>query len=137
MIKKSNLDTIKRSEIRKFGLIAFLLFGCLCTISIWREKAIIVYFFGTLSLLGMGLFLFPLPLSRLYEGWLKIAHILGRIITTLILTLAYYLVITPSALIKRLFGARPLPIKPDKLISSYWVDRTEPCQSKERYYKRY
>ena len=58
-------------------------------------------------------------------------------ITTLILALAYYLVITPAALIKMLFGGRPLPIKPDKKALSYWVDRTEPVQPKERFIKRY
>ena len=48
----------------------------------------------------------------------------------MILTLAYFLVITPSALIKLLFGGRPLPVKPDKKASSYWVDRTEGVQPK-------
>jgi hypothetical protein len=68
---------------------------------------------------------------------MKIARLVGRIITILILTLAYYLVITPSALIKRVFGGRPLPLKPDKGVSSYWVTRTEPAQPKERFLKRY
>jgi len=72
-----------------------------------------------------------------YVAWLKIAHLLSRIITTLILTLAYYLVITPSALIKRVFGGLPLPLKPDKDASSYWVNRTEGAQPKERFIKRY
>jgi hypothetical protein len=131
------LNTTKRSEIRKFGLIAFLFFGCLCAIGIWREKAIIVYFFGAMSLLGMGLILFPSPLRPLYEGWLQIAHFIGRLVTILVLTLAYYLVMTPSALIKWLFGGRPIAVKPDNTASSYWVDRTEPGQPKERFLKRY
>jgi hypothetical protein len=131
------LNTAKRSEIRKFGLIAFLFFGCLGAIGIWREKAIITYFFCALSLLGMGLILFPVPLSPLYKGWLKIAHLIGKTVTTLILTLAYYLVITPSALIKRVFGGRPLAMAPSKTATSYWVARSEPGQPKERFSKRY
>jgi hypothetical protein len=62
---------------------------------------------------------------------------LARVVSTLILTLAYYLVLTPSALIKQLFGGRPLPVKPDKTVSTYWIDRTEPAQPKERFLKRY
>ena len=131
------LNTAKRSEIRKFGLIAFLFFGCLGAIGIWREKAIITYFFCALSLLGMGLMLLPSPLSPLYKGWLKVAHFLVRIATALMLTLAYYLVITPSALIKRSISGRPLPVEPDKEASSYWVNRTEIAQPKERFMKRY
>jgi len=124
-------------EIRKFGLIAFLIFGALCTLGFWRGKVVLTYFFGLLSLLGMGLLLLPAPLGPIYRAWLKVAHAVGRIITTLILTLTYYLVIIPSALIKRLFGGAPLPVKPDKNALSYWVARTEPVQPKERFLKRY
>ena len=81
--------------------------------------------------------LIPSPLKPIYTAWLKIANFLGRIVTALVLTLAYYMVITPSALIKRLFGGRPLPVKPNKKVSSYWVARTEPAQPKERFLKRY
>jgi hypothetical protein len=81
--------------------------------------------------------MFPSQLSPIYSRWLKVAHILRRIITTLILTLAYYIVITPTAIIKRFFGGRPILVKPDKEASSYWVNRTEPVQPKERFLKRY
>ena len=79
----------------------------------------------------------PRRLKQVYAAWLTIAHFLGAIVTALVLTLAYYVVITPSALIKRLFGGRPLPVKPDKKASSYWVVRPEPAQPKERFLKRY
>ena len=124
-------------EIRKFGIIALIFFGILCTLGLWFKRPIPTYLFGFLSLMGLGFILSPLWLSPLYFGWMKIAHFVGGIITTLILTLAYYLVITPSALIKRVFGGRPLPLKPDKGVSSYWVARTEPVQPRERFLKRY
>jgi len=124
-------------DIRKFGLIALIFFGFLCGLGIWKNKPIPTYLFGTLSILGFGFILLPVRLRPVYNAWLKIAHVIGRIITTLILTLAYYLVITPAALIKRLFGGRPLPLKPDKDATTYWVTRTEPAQPKERFLKRY
>lgn len=79
----------------------------------------------------------PATLTPVYNVWLKVAHLFGRVVTLLILTLAYYLVVTPSALIRRLFGGPPLPVKPDKKALSYWVSRTEPVQPKERFLKRY
>ncbi len=96
-----------------------------------------MYFFGLLATLGLGFILLPGPLRPVHTVWLKIAHTLGRIITTLVLALAYYLVITPSALLKRIFGGRPLPLKPDRNASSYWVTRDEPAQPKERFLRRY
>ena len=47
------------------------------------------------------------------------------------------LLITPVALIKRIFSGRPLPVKPDRDALSYWVARDEPVQPKERFLKRY
>ena len=124
-------------KIRTFGLIAFVFFGSLCVLGLWMKKPLPTYLFGSLSILGIGFILIPSRLRPLYVTWLNIAHFLGRIVTTLVLTIAYYLVITPSALIKRLFGGRPLPVKPDKKASSYWVARAEPAQPKERFSKRY
>lgn len=130
-------NSTSSKEIRKFGLIAFVFFGSLCALGFWMKKPLPTYLFGSLSILGIGFILIPSHLKPLYVTWLKIAHFLGRIVTTLVLTIAYYLVITPSALIKRLFGGRPLPVKPDKKASSYWVARAEPAQPKERFSKRY
>ena len=124
-------------QIRRFGLIALIFFGCLCILGFWKEKPIPFYLFGSLSILGIGFILAPAQLRSVYEAWMKIAHFLGRVVTTLILTLAYYLVITPAGLIKRLFGGPPLPLKPDSQIQSYWVTRTRPSQPKEQFLKRY
>jgi hypothetical protein len=124
-------------EIRKFGFIALIFFGCLCGLGIWKQKVLPIYIFGLLSVLGFGFILIPRLLRPIYTSWLKIAHFVGRKVTSLILAFAYYLVITPSALLKRLFTGTPLPIKPDKRASTYWVDRSETLQPKERYTKRY
>jgi hypothetical protein len=132
-----SLNSTDTKQIRKFGLIALVFFGCLCALGIWREKSIPTYLFGVLATLGLGFIILPYQLKPVYIGWLKIAHFIGRVVTTVILTLAYYLVITPSALIKRVFGGTPLPLKPDRNSSTYWVTRTEPVQPKDRFSKRY
>lgn len=124
-------------EIRKFGLVALVFFGCLCGLGIWKQKVLPAYLFGSLSVLGLGFILFPAPLRPVHTAWLKVAHVLGRIVTTLTLALTYYLVITPAALLKRVFGGRPLPLKPDRNAESYWVPRDEPAQPKERFLRRY
>ena len=132
-----NWNSTNKTEIRKFGVIAFIFFGCLCAIAFWTKKPMPTYLFGFLSVLGCGFIFFPSILRPVYAGWLKIAHCFGRVVNTLLLTLAYYLVITPSALIKRFFTGRPLPVKPDKNASSYWIVRSEPGQTKDRFLKRY
>ena len=132
-----SLNSTDTKQIRKFGLIAFIFFGFLFTVGIWMEKPLPIYLFGSLSALGLGFILFPNKLRPVFVSWLKIAHYIGKIFTTLVLTLAYYLVITPAALIKRIFGGTPIPIKPDKNVSSYWVTRKEAAQPKEQFSKRF
>ncbi|MFH1755205.1 MAG: hypothetical protein ABIA59_05830 [Candidatus Latescibacterota bacterium] len=124
-------------EIRKFGTIALIFFGCLFLLGLWKEKPLPIALFGALALLGLGFIVIPARLRPVHAGWLRIAHFIGKVITTIVLALAYYLVITPSALLKAIFGGRPLPLKPDKKASTYWVDRTEAAQPRERFLKRF
>jgi hypothetical protein len=124
-------------EIRRFGLVALVFFGALCGLAVWRGKTIPSGLFGALGAIGLALALFPGRTGFLYRGWLRVAHFVGRVVTVTILALAYYLVITPAALLKRLFGGRPLPVKPDPQAKSYWVERQEPAQPRERFLKRY
>ena len=132
-----SLSSTERKEIRKFGLIALLFFGALFALSVWRDKTVPMTLFGLLGFLGLLFLALPGPMRPVHAGWLKVAHAIGRTITTIILTLAYYLVITPSAWLKRLFGGKPLPVKPDPDASTYWVKRDEPVQPKERFHKRF
>ena len=124
-------------EIRKFGAIALVFFGILFGLALWRHRGIFIYVFGILSFLGLCLIVFPGPLRFIYVGWRKFARFIGTVMTTVFLTLAYYMVITPTAMLKRVFGGRPLPLAPDKNATTYWVSRTEPAQPKERFVKRY
>lgn len=130
----SSTDT---KGIRKFGFIALIFFGCLSSIGLWTERPVATYVFGVLGILGLGLAALPERLRPVYRGWMKVAHLIGKMVNTLVLTFAYYVVITPSALIKRALGGAPIRTRPDKKASSYWIARTEPAQPKERFLKRF
>ena len=124
-------------EIRKFGAIGCIFFGTIFAVAVWRDKTLVAFFFGLLTVLSIGFVLIPVQLKPVYAGWLKIAHFIGSKVTILILTIMFYFVITPAALLKRIFGGRPLPVKPDPDAETYWVTRPEPAQPKERFLKRY
>jgi Saxitoxin biosynthesis operon protein SxtJ len=132
-----DLSLTDSKQVRKFGFIALIFFGCLFSIGLWAERPVATYVFGGLSFLGLGLVVLPEWLRPVYDGWMKVAHLIGRMVNILILTIAYYVVITPSALIKRVLGGAPIQTRPDKSASSYWIPRTEPAQPKERFLKRF
>ena len=123
--------------IRKFGGICLCFFGILSAIAMWRHKTITTYIFGFLSLLGVGFLLIPGRLSPIHKGWLKLANFIRMVLSIVILTVVYYVVMTPTAFIKGMLGGRPLPTAPDKNATTYWVSRSEPAQPRERFIKRY
>ena len=132
-----NSNLTDPGEIRKFGAIGSLFFGAVFAVAVWRDKTLVASFFGLLTVLSIGFVLMPVRLKPVYAGWLKIAHFIGSKVTILILTIMFYSVITPAALLKRILGGRPLPVKPDPDADTYWVTRPEPSQPKERFLKRY
>ncbi len=132
-----NSNLIDPREIRKFGVVGFIFFGALLAVAVWRDKTLVAYCFGFLTVLSTGFVLMPKLLKPVYAGWLKIAHFIGSKVTILILTIFFYFVMTPAALLKRIFGGRPLPLRPDPDAETYWVTRTEPAQPKERFPKRF
>jgi UDP-N-acetylmuramyl pentapeptide phosphotransferase/UDP-N-acetylglucosamine-1-phosphate transferase len=131
------LSSTELKEIRKFGIVAFIFFGALSALGLWNEKYILGSFFCLLSVIGLGFILDPFRFKPVHQIWMKAAHFIGKLITTAVLILTYYAVITPAALLKRIFGGRPLPLTPDKKASSYWVARTEPSQPRDRFLKQF
>ena len=61
-------------------------------------------------------------LSPLNHYWVKFGELLGKVISPLVMALIYFLVITPIAIIVRLFGKDLLKTKFNKT-SSYWMKR--------------
>ena len=68
--------------------------------------------------------------KKLWKYWLKFGRILGRINTTVILSIIYYIAVTPTGLIKKIFTK-----KNDS--DSYWIDIPEQKHSLEDNYQQY
>lgn len=88
---------------------------------------------------GSGLFLSRLvpPLFRLiYRGWISFSIILGYFVSRIILTLIFFLVITPTGLLMRLFGKDPMDRKLDPKAVTYWQKREQPTDTSVERYER-
>ena len=66
----------------------------------------------------------PLWLNPMRLVWDKIGHILGTINTYILLTVFYFLILSPLGLLMRLFGKDILKVKWLKHKDSYWEDAT-------------
>ena len=68
------------------------------------------------------------PLNRI---WTRIGRFLHHIANFVILTLLFYLVITPTGLALRLLGKDPLRLRFEPGVRSYWIERRPPGPAPE------
>jgi hypothetical protein len=113
----------KTGDLRKFGWLVGGVFLSLGGWFLFRHKPVALYFL----IPGVLLVLFgpvaPRALKFVYIAWMGLAFTMGLLISTLVLTLFYFLVVTPLALAGRLFGKDFLSEKIDPNAKSYWLAR--------------
>jgi drug/metabolite transporter superfamily protein YnfA len=110
------------AEGRKFGLLvggAFLALGALLA---WRSHpfagSVAAALGGVLVVAGLAV---PTRLGPVYRGWMGFALAISKMTTPIVMGAIYFLVLTPSGLLARLFGHRPLSRPPGTV--TYWQSR--------------
>jgi len=122
-----------KSDFRKFGITVGVFLMVVAGFLFWRDKGsfeIILISGFLLCVLGIAI---PAVLKPFYWAWMILATILGWIMTRVILSLLFYVVITPIGVFARLFGNQFLELKWDRSKDSYWNVRTTKQQSSENY----
>src|SRR5258708_61112 len=127
---KAHLKQLKTEprDLRKFGLSVG---GVLVLLGLWflyRHKAHYPYFLWSGAVLLVFGLAFPRSLKEVYIGWMTLGFILGFIVSTVLLTLFFYLVVTPIGLAARCVGKDFLDRKWNSNAASYWRrrDRSKP-----------
>lgn len=74
--------------------------------------------------LGIGGLFVPRIFHLPNRYWIKLGELIGRIMSPIVLGLIFVVVVSPIALVARLFGSDPLRMKRAiKDRDSYWIDR--------------
>jgi hypothetical protein len=109
-----------KKDLRKFGLTVGIVLAVIGTLLFYLEKSSAIYFTiigGLLILLGI---LLPQLLKPINKVWMGLAIVLGFIMTRVILTTLFYLVITPIGFLAKIFGKKFMLLKCDKSAKTYW-----------------
>lgn len=124
---REDIKQLKTGErdLRKFGLMVGGVFAVLGILFLLRHKAHYPYFLWPgIVLLAFGA-VFPRALKYVYIAWMSVAFVLGFVMAHVVLTLFFFLVITPIGLIARLTGKDFLRLKLDKTAATYWIRREQ------------
>jgi hypothetical protein len=129
---------VRRSDrdLRKFGLVMTGALGVLGGLAAWRGKgAGIVLLTAAAPFLALAL-LAPRLLGPVERAWMAVARVLSVVMTHVILTLFYYLVITPFGVVMRLAGRDPLGLRAARARESFWepIERPGPGSRPDKPY---
>ena len=115
---------------------ALLVGGVLLLIAVWnfyRGRTTVLIVFGCIgvALVLVGLLL-PAAARAFHNAWMRFASALGYVYSRVLLTLMYYLVLTPYGFVMRLAGRDPLRRR-GKAGESYWIERKTTRQTREQF----
>ena len=127
-----------RKELRTFGISLGVVCLIWAGILWWRgHGGPIPWLVGAAPVLVLLGLLAPIALWPLHRVWMPVAKFIARVLTWLLLTLAYYLVFTPFGIVMRILGKDPLHrrFRPDA--ATYWETRDDGPFDPDRLEKQY
>jgi len=127
----------EKSDLQKFGITVGVILLIIAGFLFWKEKESFQIVFA----IGIILFVFgitiPVLLKPVYLVWMIFATILGWFMTRVILSLLFYVIVTPIGLISRLFRKQFLELRWDRYQDTYWNYRATKHVKKESYEKQF
>jgi len=130
---------VSRAALRSFGRTVGLVFLALGAFMLWRRGWVVTALPGTLLGVGGALVLLglavPALLGPLYRVWMLLAFALGFVMTRVLLTLVFFLVVTPIGLLRRALGHDTMRRRRDPSATTYWLPKPpveDPRKAMER-----
>ena len=135
----------KQHEKRQIRVLALAIFGLTSVMTVIRyirrgiPEGVPVMFVvvGIALLLVLISLVSPDTLRPAYRAWMVLARALGWFVTRLFLSVFFYVMITPIAIVMRLLGKRPLDLDFTRRASTYWVEKAHSEEQMERYTRQY
>ena len=74
--------------------------------------------------------------APLYSAWMLAAFPIGWVMSYVVASFVYFLVVTPIGLLTRLFGRDPLGRRFDESASTYW-SKVAPTEDSKQYFRQF
>jgi len=111
-----------KKELRKYGLIMFSALFVISTVLFLRERSGWIYTFVPSVFFLLSSLLFPTILAPIEKIWMKMAGVMGFIMTNVLLTLVFILGIIPIGILVRVFRGGSFEKGFLKKAATYWLD---------------
>jgi hypothetical protein len=124
-------------ELRQFGI---TIAAALCLIGgwlWWKESPWYGYLVAAAAALLAAALLMPRLLKPFQRCWMVLGLCMGLVVTGVLMTVLFYLVVTPLGLLMRLRGRDPLKRSFDRDAESYWIPREADTADKTQYERQF
>jgi len=112
------------AEGRRFGLTVGCAFLALAAMAWWRAHPATMFVIGSLgTALALAGLAIPTRLGPISRMWMRLARLVSKVTTPVLMSVVYLLVVTPVGVARRALGGNPLLHRPRE--GSYWKTRPE------------
>tara|TARA_B100000886_G_C20347206_1_gene459186 strand:- start:117 stop:530 length:414 start_codon:yes stop_codon:yes gene_type:complete len=137
MLEEIKLIKTENKDLRSFGITFGIIFLIIAGFLLYMENKSFQLFIVISSIFIIFSFLIPIILKPIYIAWMSFAIILGWFMTRLILSLLFYLIVTPIGLLTRVLGKDFLELKKEASNNSYWNQRDSSFEKNQSYEKQF
>mgnify|MGYP001430731546 CR=1 FL=1 len=126
-----------KKELRNFGSTIGIVLLLIAGVLFYKNNNLFIsfaYIAGVFIVLG---FLFPQLLKPIYFIWMIFAVVIGWIMTRLILSVLFFVIISIIRLIAGIFGKSFLELNISKDSKSYWNHRFSDVEMNQDYEKQF
>lgn len=131
-----NIQSNKR-KLRQFGLLLMVLAAIIAFVLHKKGLSGSLYAISCDAVLLAVVAFCPELLKPFYRIWMSLAVVLGGCMTLVIMTILFFLVLTPVSLVARICGKTFFPCRPDDSVGTYWNDRSGIKFTKDYYEKQF
>ena len=108
---RKNTGKMTAREGRRFGLTVGTAFLVFAGIAWWRGHPTTTLVLGALgSAFALGGLLIPTYMGPVERAWMRLALLLSKVTTPIVMGVMYLLVLTPVGWLRRTFGGNPLTV---------------------------
>jgi hypothetical protein len=125
-------------EARRFGWMLPIVLGAIAALAYWRGRRT-----AAEVLVGIGVggwaasVIVPALWLRFFKAWMKLAEALGFLMTRVLLSAFFFLILTPVGLVMRLIGRDSLNTAFRDGKPTYWIDKEPVETTLDRYEKQF
>ena len=135
----ADIKSIKsgEKELRSFGYLFAGIFAVLFGFLWWRHQTRLILLLGIAIVFLLFAVIKPAGLRPVHKAWMTIALAIGWVVTRVLLTILFYLVVTPIGFFAHLTGKKFLDLSFRDPVESYWIARDKTPDDNKKYEIQY